>query len=399
MNLAVDDRFRQMLGALRAVGEQHMRPLGIEADRAHRAVPRDHPFYEMVWRTGVGGGALSADVSENGGDAKAPSYRWVRACLMAEEASYWDRGVAVSLPGPGLGGPPVQLMGTPEQKERFLEPFRDREGPPRWAAFGMTEPGAGSDVARIATHCRRDGDSWVLSGTKMFSSNSRRADWVVVFATTDPAAGRAGHRAFVVEAGTPGFEVIRDERKMGVRAYETCTFVLEDAVVPAANLLGGERHYEERAGFKGAMQTFNATRPIVAVNGVGVARAAFDVAAAFVREEYPAQGRRRERALERLADVRRWIERSRLMCLRAAWLLDTGQPNAIEASLAKLHTAPLALRAVQTAREILGEAGVLRDRLLEKLERDVKVIDIVEGTGQVQRIVAARRLVGLPSDA
>jgi acyl-CoA dehydrogenase len=262
----------------------------------------------------------------------------------------------------------------------------------------MTEPGAGSDVARIQTRCRKDGDSYVLNGTKMFSSNSNRADWVVVFATTDPALGRAGHRAFVVERGTPGFEVVKVERKMGVRAYETSTFVLENCRVPAENLIGGEAYYEERKGFKGAMESFNATRPLVAVNAVGIARAAFDVARDFVRDEYPAQGSRRGRALQRLVDIRRGIERARLLCLRAAWLLDNGKPNALEASIAKLHAPPVALRAVSAAMDILGEAGVLRDRLLEKLYRDVKVIDIVEGTQQIQRVIVARRLVGLPSE-
>lgn len=399
MDLTLDDRTRELLGVIRTLGETHLRPLGLEADRRHAAIPSDHPFYEMIWKSGYAGGAISADFEDGDGAVRTgTSFRYARACLLAEEAAYWDRGVAVSLPGPGLGGPPVQLMGTPEQKEAFLAPFRDREGPPRWAAFGMTEPGAGSDVARIVTRCRKDGDEWVLNGTKVFSSNSKRADWVVVFATVDPALGRAGHRAFVVQKGTPGFEVIKVERKMGVRAYETCTFVLEDCRLPAGNLLGGEEYYGERKGFKGAMQTFNATRPIIAANGVGVARAAFDVAAAFVRDEYPKAGRRRERALERLADVRRWTHRARLLCLRAAWLLDVGESNALEASIAKLHAPPVALRAISVAMDILGEAGILRDRLLEKFYRDVKVLDIVEGTGQVQRVVVARRLVGLPSE-
>jgi acyl-CoA dehydrogenase len=289
-------------------------------------------------------------------------------------------------------------MGTDEQKERFLSMFRDREGPPRWAAFAMTEPGAGSDVARIQTKCRREGGDWILSGTKMFSSNAKRASWVVVFATVDPELGRAGHRAFVVERGTPGFEVIKVERKMGVRAYETCTFVLEDCRIPAENLLGGDAYYEERRGFKGAMAAFNATRPIVAVNAVGIARAAFDVARDFVRDEYPGTNRRRERALERLIEMRRRIERARLLCLRAAWLLDQGHPNALEAAVAKMHTAPVAREAVGLAMDVVGEAGALRDGLLEKLYRDVRVIDIVEGTQQVQRVVVARRLVGLPSE-
>lgn len=399
MKLDLDERTRGLLDVIRSMGAEYFRPLGMEADRKAEPLPPDHPFFEMIWRSGYGGGALAAEPEELGGNGKATTtdYRHVRGCVLAEEASYWDRGVAVSLPGPGLGGPPVSLMGTPEQKERFLGIFKDRNGPPLWAAFAMTEPGAGSDVARIQTLCRKDGDDWILKGTKMFSSNSKRASWVVAFATTDPSLGRAGHRAFVVEKGTPGFEVIRVEKKMGVRAYETCTFVLEDCRVPADNLLGGEAYYEERRGFKGAMASFNATRPLIAANGVGVARAAFDIARDFVKGDYP-HNSRRSRALERLTEMRRAIERSRLLCLYASWLLDKGESNALEASIAKLHTPPVALRSVGLAMEILGEAAVLKDRLLEKLYRDVKVIDIVEGAQQVQRIIVARRLVGLPSE-
>jgi acyl-CoA dehydrogenase len=379
MRLELDDNLRGLVELTRSMGATHLRPLGIEADSRREPLPPDHPFFAMIWKSGFGGGALAAD--GDGSKREGASFRNVRACLLAEEASYWDRGVAVSLPGPGLGGPPVQLMGTPEQKERFLSMFRHREGPPRWAAFAMTEPGAGSDVARIETRCRKDGDQWVLRGTKMFSSNSKRASWVVVFATVDPALGRAGHRAFVVEQGMPGFEVIRVEKKMGVRAYETCTFSLDDCRLPMDNLLGGEHYYEERRGFKGAMAAFNATRPLIAANAVGVGRAAVDIARDFVRSDYPLAGARRTLALEKLVDMRRAVE-----------------PNALEASIAKLVAPPLALQAVSLAMDILGEAGVRHDRLLEKLYRDVKVLDIVEGTQQVQRMVVARRLVGLPSE-
>lgn len=393
MNLELDQRTRDLLAMTRELGRNHLRPLGIACDRAKEPLPPTHPFYELAVRSGWG-----REEVEEAPDG-APSYRFVRACVLAEEAAYWDRGMAVSLPGPGLGGPPVSGMGTPEQRERFLAPFRGTDRP-RWAAFAMTEPGAGSDVARIQTRCRRDGDGWTLTGQKMFSSNSARAEWVVVFATVDPALGREGHRAFVVERGTPGFDIIRYEKKMGVRAYETCSFVLQDCHVPADNLLGGEAYYEgeSRQGFKGAMAAFNATRPLVAIQAVGIARAAFDVARDVVREEYPRHGRRSERAWERLAEARHRIATARTLCLRAAWLLDRREPNALEASLAKLYTAPRCLEAVATAMEVIGEAGALQGTLVEKLYRDVKVIDIVEGTQQVQRVIAARRLVDLPRD-
>src|SRR6266481_4528018 len=255
-----------------------------------------------------------------------------------------------------------------------------------------------SDVAAIQTTAVRAGDAWVLNGAKTFISNSMRADWIVVWATVDRSAGRAGHRAFVVERGTPGLEDMRYEHKMGLIAYESSSFTLRDCRVPAANLLGGERHYAERAGFKGAMKSFNATRPAIAAMAVGIARAAYDASRDFARAHYTLERAipRYQRVREKLARMARKIEAGRLLCWRAAYLADLEQPNEIEASMAKAFAAGMAQEATGLAVEILGDAGVTADAYVEKLYRDVKAMDIVEGTGQIQRIVIARRLVGLP---
>src|SRR5690606_22232790 len=229
----------------------------------------------------------------------------VMRVISGQELAYWDRGVSSSLPGPGLGGGPVMSMGTPEQKERLLGPFRDMSRP-RWGAFAMTEPGAGSDVARIQARAVKDGDGWILNGAKLFSANADRADWIVVFATVDPTLGRAGHRAFVVQRGMPGLSDPKPEKKMGIKAYASASFTMNDLRVPAENLLGGEAHYGQRsrgAGFKGAMQTFNATRPVIAANAVGMARACLDEAMRFGRDT----GQLRERNLDRLERMRRRI--------------------------------------------------------------------------------------------
>ena len=211
-------------------------------------------------------------------------------------------------------------------------------------------------------------------------------------------ASREGHRAFVVEQGTPGFDLIKIEHKMGSRGYETASFAIDDVRVPADHLLGGESFYESRQGFKGAMATFNTTRPIHAAQGVGMGRAAYDLAVEFVRDEYPAQGRRRDRALQRLADIRRDLHAARLLCMHAIWLAHQDKPNALEASYAKLFAPPVVARAVSAALDIFGEAGVRTDRRLEKLYRDVKILDIGEGTQQVQRVVVARQLFNFPRD-
>jgi acyl-CoA dehydrogenase len=393
--LELGSEVQSLLERVRALGKQYLRPLGIEADRNRAPVPPEHPFFELAWRSGIGQ-PIGAD--EPAMRRSGPRTAARRGVLMAEEMSYWDRGMSVAIPGLGLGGPPLLSMGTPEQKERFLAPFRDREHP-HWAAFGMTEPGAGSDVAGIQTTAVRDGDAWVLNGAKTFISNSMRADWIVVWATVDKSLGRAGHRAFIVERGTPGVEDMRYEHKMGLIAYESSSFTLRDCRVPAFHLLGGEAHYGGKAGFKGAMKSFNATRPAIAVMAIGIARAAYDAAREFADSHYELDRplARYQRFKEKLARMARKIEAGRLLCWRAADLADGERPNEVEASMAKAFAAGIAQEATGLAVEILGDAGVTSDGYVEKLYRDVKAMDIVEGTGQVQRIVMARRLVGLPA--
>jgi acyl-CoA dehydrogenase len=385
-----------MVDEVRQLGRTYMRPMGLESDRTGDPPPADHPFYLLCSRRG---GLVSRVVGEGEGDTPE-SLQWkpLRALLQAEESAYWDRGVALSLPGPGLGGAALRSLATPEQRDRFLAPFADHSRA-HWGAMALTEPGAGSDVARIQTRAKRDGADWVLSGAKMFCSNGARADWVVVWATVDPALGRDGHRAFVVERGTPGFALLKIEHKMGSRGYETASFALDGVRVPGANLLGGEAATEGRKGFRGAMATFNLTRPLHAAQGIGMGRAAHDHALAFVRAEYPAHGGRRRRALERLAEIRRGLATARLICMHAVWLARRQRDNALEASYAKLFAPPLVFRAIAAALDIVGESGVREDAHLEKLYRDVKILDIGEGTQQVQRLVIARQLLGLPREA
>jgi acyl-CoA dehydrogenase len=392
--IELDEASRQVVGEVRELGREYMRPMGLESDRTGDPPPADHPFYLICARKG---GLVSKTIGEDDPGESSLTWKPLRALLIGEEAAYWDRGVYLSLPGPGLGGAALRSAGTPEQRDRFLKPFTDHSRA-HWGAMALTEPGAGSDVARIVTRARRDGEEWVLTGSKMFSSNSARADWVVVWATVDPALGRDGHRAFVVERDLPGFELLRIEHKMGSRGYETASFALDDVRVPADHLLGGEESYASRRGFKGAMATFNLTRPLHAAQGVGMGRAALDHALAFVREEYPAHGRRRQRALERLAVIKGDLHAARLICLHAMSLARQGLSNALEASYAKLYAPPVVFRAVSAALDIVGEAGVRNDRMLEKLYRDVKILDIGEGTQQVQRLVVGRELFGLPRD-
>jgi acyl-CoA dehydrogenase len=259
----------------------------------------------------------------------------------------------------------------------------------------MTEPGAGSDVAAIKTSARKDGDDWVLNGEKSFAANASRADWIVVFATVDASLGREGHRAFVVERDTPGLGDFKIEKKMGLKAYESTSFTLQDCRVPAANLLGGAQRREQRAGFKTAMATFNAGRPVIAANAVGIGRAALDEALSFARETDRLGDARVRDRLEWLA---RKLRMARLFCLRAGSLADRARANIVEASAAKAMAASVAQQATSLGMELLGAVGARGDHLIEKLYRDAKAMDIVEGTGQIQRVIIARQLVGLPRD-
>jgi acyl-CoA dehydrogenase len=291
----------------------------------------------------------------------------------------------------------VRASGTPEQKKRFFSIFDDMSTDLRWGAYALTEPGAGSDVAGIRTSCRKDGKHWVINGRKCFITNGARASWNVVFATIDPALGRGGHRAFVVEKGTPGFSVGKIEDKMGLRASETAELVFEDCRVPEDNLLGGEASYTTKQGFMTAMKTFDNTRPLVAAMAIGIGRAAYDYAVDFVKKHYVLSRPipRYAAMAERLARVGRGLAAARMATWHAAWLADQGEPNAKEASSCKAMAGQASIRACIDAIEICGAEGSIatEHQLLEKWFRDIKVYDIFEGTGQIQRIVVSKRLM------
>jgi acyl-CoA dehydrogenase len=382
-----------------------VRPVCLEADRTGRypdslyralaAIGLAQGMVPQPQREAAKAAMAAAEALGEQADARGAKQTNRLAIIAAEEMAWGDPAILTNIPGPGLGAPPVRATGTPEQQERFFGIFRDTSVP-RWGAYGLSEPGAGSDVAAISTTAVRDGDSYVLNGTKCFITNGARASWVVVFATVDKSRGRAGHRAFVVEQGTPGFRVGRIEEKMGLHAQETAELVFEDCRVPRENLLGGEAYYEQRgsAGFKIAMQFFDTTRPMVAILAVGIARAAFECARDFVKANaaltrpLPRHGQ----ILDMLGTMAREIQAARLLAWKAAWMADEGRPNSREASMAKAYAAQIAMRTCINAVQLMGPRGAVRGSLVEKLFRDVKVFDIFEGTGQVQRIVISRRI-------
>ena len=385
---------------VRMLAQQVIRPLSLQMDREH-GVPDSllMQIKQLSAATGevpqeLGGGGKR----EVGADGKKKESQGHRTAIgAAEEMAWGDVCVLLTLPGPGLGGPPVQSHGTPEQKQRFFGIFADPAAL-RWGAYGLTEPGAGSDVSAIRTSCRRDGDHWVLDGRKCFITNGARASWVATFATIDPALGRAGHRVFVVEKGTPGFTIGKIEEKLGLRASETAELVFEDCRVPHANLLGGDERYEgNKEGFVAAMKTFDTTRPMVGVLAIGIGRAAYEHARDYLKERYVLSRPipRYRVILDRLARMKRRLDQARLLCWRAAWMADLDLPNAKEASMAKAAGGQAAVQTCIDAIELVGADATAEEgdhALLAKWFRDIKVFDIFEGTGQIQRIVISKRI-------
>lgn len=377
--------------------KNEMRPISLLADQL-KMVPDD--WLQKVNKMGITGGAasfanrLSKSKNENMEDQKKEMQANRMGVIAAEEMGWGDAAIALTLPGPGLGGPPVQSSGTPEQKKRFLSIFsKDEE--PRWGAYALTEPEAGSDVSGLQTTAVKVDGGYVLNGQKIFITNGKRASWVVAFATIDKSLGRRGHRAFVVEKGTPGFTCSRVADKMGLRASETAELVFEDCFVPDENLLGGEEYYANKSsgpsGFRVAMKTFDSTRPIIAGMATGIARGAYEETLNIIKQEFPKHGRSYYIASELMAQIHQSIVAARLLTWEAAWKADTGQANAKEAAMCKAYSGKIAIEVTSKCLELLGSAG-LENNIVEKLYRDAKIYDIFEGTNQIQQLIIARHL-------
>ena len=308
----------------------------------------------------------------------------LESCILEEEISWGCSGVATSMNANALALGPILLAGTDEQKRAFVQPFATEF---RFASFCLTEPGAGSDVGGIATTARRDGDGYVLNGRKCFITNGVHASQYTVFASTDRSRGHKGLSAFVVPRETPGVSSGKKEDKMGQRASETSDVLFEDVLVPEANRLGAEGE-----GFKIAMRTIDYARAGVAAMAVGVARAAYEHAAGYGRQrvQFGQPIAMNQAIYFLLADMATDIEAARLLTWKAAWLADQGRRNTKESSFAKAFAADLAMRAATDAVQIFGGYGYMKDYPVEKLMRDAKLLQIFEGTSQIQRMVIAK---------
>ncbi len=401
---------------IREMALEHMRPIAREFDENEHEKPWD--FINFRWekiKKEVAAQLEALDLSDD--DRKAAAKKkfmdaggqpMVMTAITSEERSFGDAGIGLCTPGTGLGGAAINAVGTTEQKRRFFEPFA--EGKPKWGAMAITEANAGSDTAAITTTATRDGDEWIINGEKIFVTSGKMAcqesdGWVVVWATIDKSAGRAGIKSFVVEKGTPGMTVAKLEDKLGIRASDTATVVFEDCRIPFDNILGTPDVQQKGSnkGFKGVMATFDATRPGVAASAIGIGRAALE----FVKEELADRGVEirynispyKMTAVERdIHTMEANLKAARLLTWRACWMIDRRERNSLEASMAKAKAGLAVTQLCQKAVELMGPLGYSRDCLLEKWMRDCKINDIFEGTGQINMLIVARNILGYRRD-
>jgi len=400
IELAISPATEALRERVREWSVTRARPLAREADRRH-AAPEGADAVLAACPVGLGFPLRNVPDGPLD-DAFRADGAYLVTALVQEAIAYGD-GWPLWTNGGSIGQNVVKLMGTAEQKERWVGGLA--RGEMQFAAFALTEPHFGSDVAQVATTAVRRGDAWILNGAKMYCSMGASADYVVVFATIDKAAGRHGIRAFVVEKNAPGFRVTkRNEEKLGIRCAETSELKFEDCAVPLDHCLGwtgeekratgtgGER---KQSGFLGAVTTLGTTRPLLAGISCGLARAAKDVAAEWVAErrgEFTAA--RLARIEDEFARMDTALDHARRLVLRAAWMKDRKIPNTREASAAKAFAPPIAERVIRRAMQIMGPDGASERYLVEKWHRDVKIYDIFEGSGQVMRITMSREQMG-----
>lgn len=396
MNLETPKKFRMLVDQAHQVAAEVFRPNSRKYDRAEHAYPKELDMLaalldgmnagsgEGAGATGVRRTASTDDSNRNGSN--------MSTALGTMELCWGDVGLLLTLPRQGLGNSAIASVANDEQLKRF-------EG--RWAAMAITEPHTGSDSAAIRTTAVKDGDHYVLNGDKIFVTSGERADLVVVWATLDKNAGRAAIKSFVVEKGTPGFELVRLEHKLGIRASDTAQFALRDCRVHEDNLLGDPTINVEK-GFAGVMQTFDNTRPLVAAMAIGLARASLERTREILEQaglviDYNAPTMTQAAAAAEFIRMEADYEAARLLTLQAAWMADNRKPNSLQASMAKAKAGRSCVEIALKCVELCGSVGYAEDELLEKWARDAKILDIFEGTQQIQLLIIARRLLGKSS--
>ncbi|APT91380.1 acyl-CoA dehydrogenase [Corynebacterium sphenisci DSM 44792] len=373
------------------------RPISRKYDLAEHEYPRELDTLASMMEGMADGGKAFSGAKGGRGDEKKKQEGIRNGGNMASllnviETCWGDVAMTLSMPYQGLGNSAIAAVATDEQLERFGK---------TWAAMAITEPSFGSDSSAVSTTAKLDGDEYVLNGEKIFVTAGERADSVVVWATLDKSKGRAAIKSFLVKKGTPGFTVERLEHKLGIRASDTAVLRLDNARVPKENLLGTPE-IDVKKSFAGAMATFDNTRPLVAGMAIGCARAALEELRRILEEagvviNYDAPAYAQSAAAAEYVRLEADWEAAYLLALRAAWMADNKMPNTVEASVCKAKAGRAGVEITLKAVELCGTYGYSERNLLEKWSRDSKILDIFEGTQQIQQLVVARRTLGLSS--
>ncbi|MEN8098596.1 MAG: acyl-CoA dehydrogenase family protein [Chloroflexota bacterium] len=415
ISFELPDQVKQQHKMFQHVSQALIRPKSRELDENEHEKPWD--FINNTWQIikmqeayelsrAEKRAAFTEEEREAYRKKKKPSSATMIMAHMIEALSWGDAGVYLCIPGGQLGGEAVKAVGTLEQKRRFLKRFT--EGEPKWGAMAITEPCCGSDTANIRATAVHDPETneWILNGEKIFVTSGQMAaekseGFVVVWASVDRSARRAGIKSFIVEAGTPGMKVTKLEEKLGIRASDTVSIVFDNCRIPYDNILGSPevKKRDTTKGFKGVMKTFDASRPLVAASAMGISRAAIEYTKDILAKEgieirygLPLH---KLTAIERdVIEMEAQYKAAWLLTLRAVSLLDQREPNALESSMCKVKAGKAVTWITQKAVEILGPIGYSREHLVEKWLRDGKINDLFEGTGQINTLIVARRILG-----
>ncbi|HCB38327.1 MAG TPA: acyl-CoA dehydrogenase [Gammaproteobacteria bacterium] len=396
INLELPQKLQMAQQMSHQLANSVFRPIARKYDKIeHCDTPEELiPVGQMLKSMGM---SSADDGSKAGGGDHIKNGANMMQVLATGEMSWGCIGLMLSIPGLGLGNAAILAVGTSQQKEKFGKLH---------CAMAITEPGCGSDSAAVQTSAVLDGDQWVLNGEKIFATSASRGDAVVVWATLDKTKGKAAIKSFVVEQGTPGMQVVRCEDKMGLRVSDTAAIVFTDCRIPKENILGSpdiaDTAEARKKAFGGVMQTFDNTRPPVGAMAYGVARAALEVTKALLEKEgirfaYD-RGLNNSSALQ--AEIYRMeaeLEATRLLILKAAWMADNKQPNSKLASMCKAKAGRVGNRITLKCVELCGSLGYGEEQLLEKFARDSKILDIFEGTQQIQQLIIARNVLGKSS--
>jgi len=392
INLETPKYLENMRSSMNNLAKGVLRPIARKYDELEHEYPKELEMFRSMKVMGKPK-KKKDDGRDKPKSSKPPRGVNLGTVATIEEMCWGDSALLLSLPNAGLGNAAIAAVATDDQLEKFGD---------KWAAMAITEPASGSDSGSITTTARLEGDEWVLNGEKIFVTCADRCDLVVVWATIDKSAGKGGIKSFIVEKDTPGFKLETLEHKLGIRASDTGTFVLDECRIPKDNLLGSAKIQKSTEGFKGVMKTFDNTRPLVASMAIGIARAAID----FTREKIEESGINLDynKNLNNISSLEKEfytmeadLEAMRLLTWKAAWVADNEMFNNVEASMSKAKAGKAATLITQKCCALLGPLGFTRDHLAEKWMRDSKIMDIFEGTGQIQHLIIARNVLEMSS--